>query len=128
MSPPAQMVPPPLAGPNESGGVFPGGMREEEVARQAHFELQELPLVAALTHTDSPIAGEELIPALLSETDDALVRSLGIFDASQLAAICHDAGTFLRQRDPQRNLVDAWRRLALIEDHYRALQPESNAN
>lgn len=103
-------------------------LQEEEIARQAHFELQELPLVAALTHADSPIAATELIPSLLSEADDSLQRSLVIFDETQLASICHEARAFLQQHDPDSEFEDAWRRLELIESHYRALQPGSVAS
>ena len=103
-------------------------LREEEIARQAHFALQELPLVAALTHAYSPIAEQELIPTLLSEPDDSLAATLVIFDENQLAAICHDATAYLQLRDPGRAWTDAWRRLGLIETHYRDIQPGSSAN
>jgi hypothetical protein len=101
---------------------------EEDIARRAHFELQEIPLVAALMHPDSPVGGDELIPALLSETPDSLAAALTLFDDQQLATVCHDAGALLAQLDPERRLADAWARLQLIEDHYRQLQPATPAN
>lgn len=103
-------------------------LQEEEIARQAHFALQELPLVAALMHADSPIAAQELIPTLLSEADETLAAALVIFDETQLATICHDAAAYLQQRDPDKHWTDAWRRLALIEARYRDIQPQSSAN
>lgn len=90
---------------------------EEEIAREAHFELQELPLVTALTHPDSPVAADELIPSLLSEDDAALERTLAIFDAGQLTLISQEAGQYLQRIDEARHLNDAWRRLALICRH-----------
>ncbi len=96
---------------------------EEDIARKAHYELQEIPLVAALMHPDSPVAADELIPSLLSEAEQPLAATLTLFDEQQMAALCHDAGVFLAQRDPEHRLVDAWARLQLIEDHYRQLQP-----
>lgn len=103
-------------------------LEEEALAREAHFALQELPLVAALTHENSPVAENELIPSLLSEDDDSLERCLALFDEHQLASLCHDAEQWLQAADPQRSLVDAWRRLALIVSHYRRIQPQSDAN
>ena len=102
-------------------------LQEEEMAREAHFALQELPLVAALTHPDSPIGETELVPSLLSEPVESLIPALALFDAPQIAAIYHDAAALLRQRDPQRRLNDAWQRFQGIEDHYRRLQPGPGA-
>jgi hypothetical protein len=103
-------------------------LEEEDMARQAHFELQELPLVAALTHPESPIAADELIPSLLSEDDARLERCLIVFDDTQLATICHDAADYLQRIDPERQITAAWRRLDLIRDYYRGSTPHSRAN
>jgi hypothetical protein len=88
---------------------------DEETARQAHFELQELPLVSALTHPDSPIAEDELVPSLLSESVETLAPTLQLFDEDQLACILSDAKTLLERKDPQRTLGNAWQALKLIE-------------
>jgi len=98
---------------------------DEETARKLHFELQELPLVAALTHPHSPIAEDELIPSLLSEPAETLMPSLQLFDKNQIAAILSGAEALLKQRDPQRALADAWRGLELIETCYHDMQPDS---
>lgn len=103
-------------------------LAEEEMAREAHFELQELPLVAALTHPDSPVAADELVPSLLSEDDARLERTLAIFDDEQLAAICRDAEAYLTRIDPGRGLADAWRRQALICDYARAGRSDDKSN
>jgi hypothetical protein len=103
-------------------------LMEEDAARQAHYELQELPLVAALMHPDSPIAAHELIPSLLSEAGPSLSRTLTLFDEQQLARIFHDAAAFLAQRDPTHNLPEAWQRLEVIEHCYRRLQPATPPN
>ncbi len=101
---------------------------EEDMARQTHFQLQELPLVAGLTHADSPIAENELVPSLLSEDDSSLRSCLMLFDDSQLATICHDAGQLLADIDPGKRFSDAWRRLEIIRDYYRSITPESGTN
>jgi len=101
---------------------------EEDLARQTHFELQELPLVAALTHPESPVAADELIPSLLSEDDASLERCLTLFDDRQLAEIRQDAAQYLQRIDADRRLSDAWRRLDLIRRHFRAGGADSPAN
>lgn len=101
---------------------------EEDMARQAHFDLQELPLVAALTHPESPVAADELIPSLLSEEDASLERCLTLFDDQQLAETRHDAAQYLQRIDADRRLSDAWRRLDIIRSHLRAGGPDSPAN
>lgn len=103
-------------------------LEEEIIAREAHFELQELSLVAALTHADSLVTKEEFVPSLLSEVDENLERCLLLFDEAQLAAICNDAENYLAEVDPHKQLVDAWRRMTLIQDYYRRLLPETAAN
>ncbi len=103
-------------------------LTEEDVARKAHYELQEIPLVAALMHPDSPVAADELIPSLLSEAEQSLAATLTLFDEQQMAALCHDAGVFLAQHDPEHRLTDAWARLELIENHYRQLEPSVPPN
>jgi hypothetical protein len=103
-------------------------LRDEQIARQAHFELQDVPLVADLTHPESPVAEDELIPTLLSEPVETLGPALRLFDESQLATLWRDATGFLEQLDPDKTVADAWRRLALIEQSYRAMQPQSRPN
>ncbi len=103
-------------------------LEEEVIARQAHFELQEVPLVADLTHAESPVSETEFIPSLLSEEEPSLERSLLLFDESQLAIICNDADTYLLEVDPEKLLVEAWRRLTLIQNYYRHLLPDSETN
>lgn len=103
-------------------------LEEEAMAREMHFSLQELPLVAALTHAQSPVAEDELVPSLLSEDDADLTRCLALFDENQLAAICHDGDSLLQRIDPDRTLDAAWRRLALIRQYYSEIGPPAEAN
>lgn len=98
-------------------------LEEEAIARQAHYELQEIALVADLTHADSPLPADELIPSLLSEEDASLERVLFLFDHSQLATILKDAEDYLKAHDPGMQLSDARRRLKLIQDYYLNLTP-----
>ncbi|MFQ5642274.1 MAG: hypothetical protein ACE5FQ_01095 [Thiogranum sp.] len=94
-------------------------LEDEVLAREMHFSLQELPLVAALTAEHSPIPEHELVPSLLSEPLATLEPTLQLFDAAQLAAIFDEASRFLAGRDPGHRLVEAWQRLRLIERSWR---------
>ncbi len=100
-------------------------LEDEELAREAHFTLQETPLVAALTHAESPVAETELVPSLLSEDDAGLERCLSLFDTTQLASICAQAAEWLQAIDPQRSLAYAWRRLAIIQAYFSHLSAQT---
>jgi len=103
-------------------------LEDEVMAREMHFRLQELPLVAALTAADSPVAENELIPSLLSEPIETLASTLQLFDETQLAAIFNEASAFLEQKDPERKLVDAWQRLQLVEQTWQNMPAGTTAN
>jgi hypothetical protein len=72
-------------------------LEQEELARAAHFELLEQPIVADILCPDSPISENELLPSLLSETEAGLKASLELFDATQLAVLCEKAHRLLQQ-------------------------------
>ena len=103
-------------------------LEEEVLARELHFKLQELPLVAALTAENSPVAEKELVPSLLSEPAETLALTLQLFDESQMAAIFNEASTFMENKDPERKLMDAWLRLQLIERTWQAMPAGTTAN
>lgn len=96
-------------------------LEDEALARELHFKMQELPLVAALTAADSPVAEDELVPSLLSEPAETLEPTLQLFDETQMAAIFNEASTFMEQKDPGKKLTDAWQRLSMIERIWRKL-------
>ena len=100
-------------------------LEEEALARELHFKLQELPLVAALTAANSPVAENELIPSLLSEPAETLVPTLQLFDGTQMAAIFSEASTFMEHKDPEQKLTDAWQRLQLIERTWRNIPTDT---
>jgi len=70
-------------------------LQREALARSAHFELLEEPLVADLLRPDSPIEQDELVPVLLSTTQQALQAVLHLFDAAQLEALCAEGRALL---------------------------------
>jgi hypothetical protein len=103
-------------------------LRDEQFARDMHFQLQEVPLVSALTHPNSPITEEELIPSVLSEPLSDLAMALQVFDENQIEVLYSDASAFLESKDPEHKLPDAWERLAFIGSYLRKLRPSVAAN
>lgn len=93
-------------------------LRDEETARGLHFQLLETPLVADLLHPETPIQEDELVPCLLSCTEQELDQVLQLFSPEQLGTICADARTLLGQLPPQPT---AQARLAQIEAYTTAL-------
>jgi len=62
-------------------------LEEGERARTIHFRLLEHSLVADILHPESPIAEDELVPALLGAEEKELTAALELFDADQLALL-----------------------------------------
>ncbi len=91
-------------------------IEQEQAAHAMHLNLLEHPLTAHLLRADSPIAGDELVPTLLSESPAALRVVLGLFDAGQLAALCEQARRLLDTLGPSgADVSRAEERLALMQ-------------
>jgi hypothetical protein len=100
-------------------------LRDEDIARNAHFELQGFPLVADLLREDAIIQEDELVPTLLSETRESLAAALQLFDSAQLGLIVEQAARLLRQRQREGHpLPEAWARLREIEATLAAAVPQ----
>lgn len=91
-------------------------LEQEEMARRTNYELLRYPLVADLMLPQSPVAEDELVPTLLSETDEALDSALWLFEKEHLQKLAAEARSVLvgiearGQRPPE-----AWARLAQME-------------
>ncbi len=96
---------------------------QEDEARAAHFALLEHAIVADLLDPESPIAHDELAPALLGETAEGLGAALQLFDATQLEQLCGDARRLLETCDPHRARTAAWSRLGEMEARLGELLP-----
>lgn len=91
-------------------------LRQEQLARDMHFALLELPLTGDLLREQSPIAAEELVPTLLSEPAESLALILSLFDPEQIAAITADGRDLIEQsRQEGLDVTQAERRLNAIE-------------
>lgn len=103
-------------------------LREEEVARSTHFQLLEQLLIADLLRTDSPIATDELVPTLLSESESAVAAALQIFDAEQLSILCRNARNLLQTMNNSSATDIAQARLTQMEQHLHRLESATPVN
>lgn len=93
-----------------------GKLEEEDQARQLHNRLADEVFVADLILPESPIGQSELVPSLLSESQQAVAAALQLFDAEQLSTIYPEAKTLLEQTQQQGHaLPEAQQRLQQIE-------------
>ncbi len=60
-----------------------GELAEEGEAREEHFRLQDVALVADLTREDPIVAADELVATLLTETPDDAATAFALFDDAQ---------------------------------------------
>lgn len=90
-------------------------LKEEELARSTHFQLLQHSLVADLLRPGSPIASDQLIPTLLSESEEAVNAAFHLFDKEQLAVIYSQANALLEQKKQENyDFSNAWSRLEQI--------------
>jgi hypothetical protein len=90
-----------MAAVRKGAGKDPTALHElaqEELARTAHFELLECPLVADLLAPDSPIGADELAPTLLSAPEAEFKAAVTLFDDDQLTLLHRDAEALLAER------------------------------
>jgi hypothetical protein len=89
---------------------------DEEEARQIFFELLNTPLVADLLRADDVISENDLIPAMLSETEAGLKAVMDLFEPEQLHALLEPMQEFVKQlSDEARQTTDAEQRLKQFE-------------
>lgn len=99
-------------------------LRDEDIARETHYELQDFPLVADLLRDDNPVREDELVPSLLSESRESLAAALQLFEPEQIGLIAREASALLSQCQQEgRSLPEAWKRLREIEATLVAAPP-----
>lgn len=79
----------------------------EAAARQAHYEMLELPLVADLLHPQSCIEADELPATLAAEASEGRELALGLFDENQLLLILQGLEHLAVQWPQQPRLEEA---------------------
>ncbi|MCW8931445.1 MAG: hypothetical protein OQL19_14535 [Gammaproteobacteria bacterium] len=92
-------------------------LKEEELARNTHFQLLQFPLVADLLRPRSPIAQDQLVPTLLSESDNSIRAAFQLFDKEHQELICQQAVQLLETKEQESHqLTDAWNNLELMQE------------
>lgn len=90
-------------------------LERETAARQMHFQKLNHPLVADLLRPDTTIAGDELVPTLLSEPAEAIQAAWELFDPEQQSELRQQAEQLLeRLKAEGENLPDAWEKLPFM--------------
>ncbi len=90
---------------------------EEELARNTHFQLLQFPLVADLLRPRSPIAQDQLVASLLSESEGALRAAFQLFDKSHQTQIYQQAQDLLQTNQAHKQqLSQAWHNLELMAE------------
>ena len=79
---------------------------EEDMAREMHFKLLEMPLMADVLRPDSQVTGDALAPTLLSEDETAVSVIMSLFTEEQQDAICEDAKTLLEKLETDGIIID----------------------
>lgn len=98
-------------------------MSKEQRARELHFEMLKEPLVADIISPDSPIAEDELVPVLLTESEEAVGRALQLFSPEQLMLLVNMAEEVLQQLDDAEPVKSSARqRLEQIRQHLASLE------
>jgi hypothetical protein len=90
-------------------------LKEEQLARNTHFQLLRFPLVADLLRPQSPIIQDELLPTLLSESDnDAMMTAFQLFDKDQQESLCQQGEQLLARLQTQE-LTQSRKRLSMMQ-------------
>ena len=74
---------------------------EEELARNTHYQLLAYPLVADLLRPRSPIAQDQLIATLLSESEEAVNAAFQLFDKEHQQLILQQAQQLLTDKQTE---------------------------
>ena len=91
-------------------------LKEEELARTTHYRLLQFPIVVDLLRPKSPIKENDLVPSLLSETEEALNAAFYLFDKQQQQSLYQQSVNLLDQRlQDKQDLPQAWKCLKLMK-------------
>jgi len=80
-------------------------LTREQQAREIHLKLLDYPVVVDMLRTDSGIAADELLPTILSESEESIHIALSLFDPEQRKVLAEEAGR-LKQDLQSRDALD----------------------
>jgi hypothetical protein len=90
---------------------------EDKEHTALHLQLCSYAIVSDILNPDKVIADDELVPALLSEPEDALQSALALFPPERIAAMVTEAKGLLKQVEAAgHSLPLAWQRLSQMQN------------
>jgi len=91
-------------------------LMEEQLARNTHFQLLQFPLIADLLRPRTTIAREQLVPTLLTESEQAVRAAFQLFDKDHQELICQQAKELLLSTGQEKQqLSEAWQNLESMQ-------------
>ena len=95
-------------------------LKEEELARTTHYQLLQIPLLVDLLRPKSPILENDLVPSLLTESEEALKAAFYLFDKKQQGELCLKAVDLLDKKlQEEQDIPEAWKRLELMQSLFQ---------
>jgi hypothetical protein len=89
---------------------------KEHAAYEMHVQLLEYPLVAHLLREDTPVGEEELLPTLLSESEETIRVLMTLFRPEEREALCRQAHTLQERLEQEGRTPDfLFDRIAAME-------------
>ena len=90
---------------------------EDDEHTALHLQLCSYAIVSDILNPDKVIADDELVPALLSEPEDALQSALTLFPPERMAVMVTEAKGLLKQVEAAgHSLPLAWQRLSQMQN------------
>ncbi|KRT53999.1 hypothetical protein [endosymbiont of Ridgeia piscesae] len=101
-------------------------LQQEEEARRLHYEMLEHPLAVDLLSPDSLISEDDLVPTLLSASEEEFQVAVTLFDPPHLEAISKQARALLEQRQQEgESVAQALERLSELENLLKHIESEA---
>jgi len=91
-------------------------LKEEEIAREQHVDLLQIPLVADLLDPQSQVSENDFIPVLLSEAEENLSQVISLFTPEQLQQIAEDGSRYMQNLSSIEKNHPAWNKLEIINN------------
>ena len=92
-------------------------MLEDDEHTALHLQLCSHAIVSDILNPDKVIADDDLVPALLSEPEDALQSALTLFPPERMAVMVTEAKGLLKQVEAAgHSLPLAWQRLSQMQN------------
>ncbi len=97
-------------------------LREDDEYTALHLQLCNYTIVSDILNPDQNIGSEELVPTLLSESENGLQAALALFPPERLELMIEEGNQLLKNVESRgKNLPLAWQRLAEMENWLKGM-------